>query len=219
MKLITFPALLIGLLALTVMSASHANSMDEAILDLQHQWAAIKYQTPQKKRAEAFAELAKQAQQLSAHYPNKAEPMIWHAIILSTHAGELRGLSKMKALGLAKQARDLLTTAESIDTQTLNGSIHTTLGSLYYQVPGWPLGFGDDKQAQRHLKQALDINPDGLDPNFFYGDYLAEKKQYQQALSVLNKALHAPALDNRPIADRGRRIEIHHKIEEITKRL
>lgn len=212
-------SILLTTLALTGITTAQARPIDEAILDLQHRWAKIKYQTPATQRAEAFNALSRQAQQLSEHYPDQPEPMVWHAIILSTEAGELRGLSKMKALGLVKQARDLLLNAESINAHVLDGSIYTTLGSLYYQVPGWPLGFGDDDQARHYLQQALQINPDGLDPNYFYGDYLAEQRQYKQALNVLNKALQAPALIDRPVADRGRREEIQHKIDDIKKRL
>ena len=63
----------------------------------------------------------------------------------------------------------------------LNGSVYTSLGSLYYQVPGWPIGFGSDKKAESYLKKALAVNPDGMDPNYFYGDFmLQEKKNYSE---------------------------------------
>ena len=48
-------------------------------------------------------------------------------------------------------------------------------GFPYYQVPGWPVGFGDDEKAEQLLKQALAINPTGIDPNFFYGDFLLDQ--------------------------------------------
>ena len=38
-------------------------------------------------------------------YPGRAEPLIWHGIILSSLAGAKGGLG---ALGLAKEARDQL---------------------------------------------------------------------------------------------------------------
>jgi hypothetical protein len=57
----------------------------------------------------------------------------------------------------------------AIDPRALQGSAYTSLGSLYYQVPGWPIGFGDDKRAEAMLLKALEINPDGIDPNYFYG--------------------------------------------------
>ena len=48
-------------------------------------------------------------------------------------------------LGHAEQplGRRALEQALAIDATALEGSAFTTLGSLYYQVPGWPIGFGD----------------------------------------------------------------------------
>ncbi len=42
----------------------------------------------------------------------------------------------------------------SIDGSVLQGSAYTSLGTLYYQVPGWPIGFGDDEKAEELLEQA-----------------------------------------------------------------
>ena len=48
----------------------------------------------------------------------------------------------------------------------------TSLGTLYYKVPGWPIGFGSDKKAREYLAKALDLNPTGIDPNYFMGEFL-----------------------------------------------
>jgi Tfp pilus assembly protein PilF len=90
----------------------------------------------------------------------------------------------------------------------LNGSAFTSMGALYYQVPGWPIGFGDDEQAEKMLKQALQLNPNGIDPNYFYGDYLFRQKRYSEAKAALGKALLADARVGREVADQGRRAEI-----------
>ncbi len=71
----------------------------------------------------------------------------------------------------------------------LNGSAHTSLGSLYYQVPGWPVAFGDNDEAAKHLARALQINPNGIDPNFFYGDFLAETDHKDAAKAYFEHAL------------------------------
>ena len=74
-------------------------------------------------------------------------------------------------------------------------SAYTSLGSLYYQVPGWPVGFGNKAKAEQLLKQALAINPNGIDPNFFYGDYLLEQGRKAEARQALDKALVMPYQD------------------------
>jgi hypothetical protein len=43
---------------------------------------------------------------------------------------------------------------------------------LYDRVPGWPIGFGDSDNAEQSLKQALPLNPTGIDSLYFWGDHL-----------------------------------------------
>ncbi len=112
----------------------------------------------------------------------------------------------------------MLEAAEAIDTNALDGSAHTSLGSLYYQVPSWPVGFGDDAEAEKQLKQALQINPTGIDPNFFYGDFLLQDDRYDEAKTYLERALQAPARPGRELADAGRRQEIKAALAKITEK-
>lgn len=191
--------------------------MDQNIYALQREWAHIKYEVSDEDTQETQMEaLAAKASQVSATYPNAAEPKIWEAIILSSQAGIKGGLG---ALSLVEKARNLLLAAEKINPNALDGSIYTSLGSLYYQVPGWPVGFGDDDKARAYLEQARAINPNGIDPNYFYGDFLVEEEEYEKAVQVLEHALQAPTRPNRPVADAGRRQEIQVALEKAKKKL
>ena len=58
------------------------------------------------------------------------------------------------------------------------------------------------------LKQALAIDPDGLDANYFYGDYLLDQGDKAGARAYLLKALRAPHDGSRPVWDAGRRREV-----------
>ena len=60
-------------------------------------------------------------------------------------------------------------------------------------MPGWPIGFGNDEKARELLDKALALNPDGIDPNYFLGDFLYRKGDYAAARQALDKALKAPA--------------------------
>lgn len=157
-------------------------------------------------RKKAFKVLTETAKACEQQHPGNAEVLVWEAITLSTYAGEKGGLG---ALSLVKQAKVLLEKAEKIDANVLDGSIYTSLGSLYYQVPGWPLGFGDDDKAHDYLKKALALNPDGIDPNYFYGDFMLETGEYQKAVEAFEKALAAPSRPDRPVADADRKKEIN----------
>lgn len=202
-------------LAITFLSAvalSAGAAVPEDLARLQGAWEHIKYQVPPAQQETQFERLTEQARQSAAQNPRSAELLIWYAIIESTYAGAKGGLG---ALSHAKNARKTLEQALSIDPNALSGSAYTSLGSLYYQVPGWPIGFGDDKKALDNLKRGLAVNPDGIDPNYFYGDYLFRKGDYEGAERALRKALQAPGRPGRKLADDGRRGEIAQLLEQI----
>lgn len=206
------PALVL-LCAGTLPAHATDETMEQSLLNIQHQWAHINYQlTEDKQKEEDFAKLEEQAGALATHYPERAEPLVWQAIVLSSHAGVHGGFGALK---LVDQCRKLLEQAEAINPDVLHGSIYTSLGTLYYQVPGWPLSFGNDDKAKAYLEKALALNPDGIDPNYFYGDYLYRNHQKEASLAALNKALQAPPRPNRPVADEGRRKEIQALIDKI----
>ncbi|MFZ1873956.1 MAG: tetratricopeptide repeat protein [Chania sp.] len=77
------------------------------------------------------------------------------------------------------------------------------------------MGFGDKKQAESLLKQALQINPTGIDPNYFYGDFLLEQGRKADAKGYLQKALAAPARPGRELADKGRHQDIQKRLERL----
>lgn len=189
-----------------------AQDLDPSIKALGEAWAHVTYELPKAQQDDAYTALEAQGSSLIARYPQRAEPRVWQAIILSTHAGEHGGLG---GLGMAKRARDLLQEAQKIQPDVLHGSIYTTLGSLYYQVPGWPVGFGDDDKARRFLERALQDDPDGIDSNYFYADFLHRKGDETGAVTHLQKALAAPPRPDQPIADKGRRAQVHKLLDSI----
>lgn len=206
-KILSLIALLCVFASSTVWASAQ---LDGAIRDLQHAWARANYKTPEQEREAAFKALAEQAHQVSVANPNRAEPLIWEAIVLSGYAKAKGGLGALK---LAEQARDLLLAAEKINPQALDGSAYTTLGSLHYKVPRWPFGFGDTKKARAYLEKALQLNPSGIDPNYFYADFLLDQKEYAKAAEYFRKALEAPPRPGREDADEGRRADIREGLK------
>jgi Tfp pilus assembly protein PilF len=69
------------------------------------------------------------------------------------------------------------------------------------------------------LTKALGINPDGIDPNFFYGEFLLEEERYQESIKALNQALQAAPRPERKIADAGRKSEIQLLLDEAQKHI
>ncbi len=193
------------LICLSFSAFAQAEGVMDEVSPLQQEWATIRYQMPEAQRARAFEALEARAAEVVSRHPGAAEPLIWDGIILSTWAGSKGGLG---ALSLVKKARARFEQALEIDPKALEGSAYTSLGSLYYQVPGWPIGFGDEDKAETLLKQALSIAPDGIDANYFYGDYLYQQERYGEAVKVLEHAAAAPPRPGRETADAGRQSEI-----------
>ncbi len=80
-------------------------------------------------------------------------------------------------------------------------------------------GFGNDKKAAEFLAKALELNPDGIDSNYFYADYLQTKKEFEAAEKYLLKAQSAAPRADRPVADSGRQQEISVALAEVRKKL
>lgn len=189
---------------------------DGDIRYLQQRWAEIKYRTPEAQQEKEFADLVREAAAKSQAAPDSAELLIWQGIIRATYAGARGGLG---ALGEAKQARALFERAIALQPDAMQGSAYTSLGSLYYQVPGFPVGFGSRKKADEMLRRGLDYNPDGIDSNFFYGDYLLGRGRYEEAARAFEKALQAPPRPGRELADEGRKAEIRAGLEKARAKL
>jgi tetratricopeptide (TPR) repeat protein len=201
--------------ALIVASPGAGAGVEDDVARVRQEWERVKYQVDSRQQEEAFEKLTKEAGKVVTQYPDRAEPAIWHGIVEASHAGAKGGLG---ALTLAKNAKKSFEQALAMDPKALDGSAYTSLGSLYYQVPGWPIGFGDDRKALELLRKGLAVNPDGIDSNFFYGDFLYRTGDYAGAEQALRRALQAPPRAGRQLADEGRRREINDLLEKIRDR-
>lgn len=208
MKILSIPLLCLGLLAGDLALAQ--SDLETAVGDLQQRWAVANYEMRGKPRITALQTLTQEAERLTAAHPDSAAAWIWSGIIRSTMAGAEGGLH---ALTAARTARADLERALALDPAALDGSAYTSLGALYYKVPGWPVGFGDKDKAEALLKRALEVNPEGIDANYFYGDFLLEQGHRRKAREYLLRAQQAPPRPGRPLADGGRRREIAKLLE------
>lgn len=201
-------------MTLSMLAASSVNAATmDPLHSIQHRWAQCQYKIKDSDTQEAcFEHLIKDNQQATAQAPQRSDLKVWLAINNASLAGAKGGLG---ALSYVKKAKALLEEVIKTDPTTLNGSAYTTLGSLYYKVPGWPIGFGDDDMAETMLKKALAINPQGIDPNYFYGDFLVDQGKDQQAIAYFKRAQQAPARADRPLADQERQKEISKKLKQL----
>ena len=180
-------------------------------------WAHLNYEIkdPHVEASEA-QKLAARADDLARQYPVRAEPLAWEALILLSEADARHN---MHSLELARSAKRLLERAAKLDPDALGpGSIYANLGSLYAQLPGFPLSFGDAGKARTYFDKAVAANPTGLDANYFYGDFLYRQGDHAKAVQVLEKALSAPVRPGRELADRGRKWEASVLLAKIRRK-
>ncbi|MDI1295007.1 MAG: hypothetical protein PSY12_03855 [bacterium] len=209
-------AIIMPLLAITSVAHASANpAMDAQVLRINNEWAHIKYQSGGRSdQYQLLEKLAVQAAAVVAKYPGQAEPLLWQGIVTSEEAAQA---SVFRQLSLATAARDILVKAYTINPKAANGGVAMSLGVLYYKVPGFPIGFGSSSKAKAYLGSALALDPDGLDANFFYADYLESKGDHNGARTYLIRALKAAPDANRPVWDSGRRAEARALLAKVSQ--
>ena len=185
--------------ATPIAHASDNKAMDADILVVAEEWAKIKYLSKDDaERKEKTEVLGAKADALVTKYPGRPETLIWDGIVTSERASLTWGLT---ALNHASRARDLLLEAYKMDPKALDGGAPTSLGVLYYRVPGFPLGWGDTDKARQFLEEAVKNAPSGRDAHYFYADFLFEQGDYKKAEQVLKTALALPHHPERPVWD------------------
>lgn len=196
-----------------VIPALAADAADTEVRRLQSTWEAIKFSVPEgDEQTRQMNALGEDADAVAAKFPDRPEILIWDGIITSERASMASAFS---ALGLAKRARDILEQAYKMAPAKLDAGATTSLGVLYYRVPGFPIGFGDKAKARQLLEQAVKLAPAGLDAWYFYGDFLYEQKEYPRAAEVFRHALGLPPHPDRPVWDKNRRLVIEERLASI----
>ncbi len=205
------------LVGLVLALAVPALAQDAAFDDLGQAWAHVNYEIKDPKAELAAARaLAADAEAAARKSPGRAEPLAWQALALLCEADAHHSVASLQLVG---RARTLLEHAAAIDANALGpGTIYANLGSIYAELPGFPVSFGDARKARAYLNKALAASPGGLDANYFYGDFLYRQGQASRAIDALEKALQAPARPGRALADRGRKWEAMQLLDKIRRK-
>lgn len=189
---------LVFIVLLLLPDAIFPQSLENTVNQIETEWAHIHYGLPKEKQAAAYPQLLEKAQDLANQFPGNADALYWVALIKANYAEYQDSIS---ALDTINEVRELLDKVIAINPKTMAGSAYVVLGVLHYMMPGWPIAFGNDEAADKMLKMALDINPEGIDSNYFYGDYLLSKGLYGEAEAYFNKAIAAPVRTSQAYGD------------------
>ncbi len=177
--------------SLTPKLSAIAQGWDEARYEIQDERSQIV----------ALRLLAAETQVLASQHPGAASVRVWLGVLL---AGEADDADWLAALRLADQARQALISAESqCPDHPTAALLETALGVLFAEAPPRPLSFGDAAQAEAHFRRGLAADPTGIEQNYYYADFLADRRRFPEAEDALRKALAAPARPGRDLGDRG----------------
>ena len=175
------------------------------------EWDRISFTLKKEDQPKPLEQLIAKAHSMNDTRPGQAPTLIWEGIAHATYAGVKGGLG---ALGECKTAKALFEQAIAADPTALHGAAWTSAGSLYYQVPGWPIGFGDDKKAEEMLLKGLEYGPAELDAHYFYADFLMKQKRKKEAVEILHKGLATPTDESRPLFQQARREKMQAMLKE-----
>lgn len=200
--------------ALLAVTPAHAAFNDE-LSALQQRWATARYQVSGDERKNQLQKLTEEADSFAKKYSDKADGYLWAGVIRGSLAEAINGMS---ALGIVKEAKTKLEKAIEIDPHAEDSYALGVLGLMYAKVPGWPIGFGDDKKAKELLKKGAEISPEGMNINYLYASYLFDKGDYKEAQTRIKKAEQATPPAPADMWS-GRQKEIRELAEKIQKEL
>ncbi len=203
-----------AILALTILASVPGTAAEptvhQQVQSLQEEWADIFYRLPADEQAGKFETLLPRVHALVERYPQEAEPLVLEAHVLCTYAAAEFSLGSLSKLA---RARELLVKSIAINPKAMEGSAYVTLGNLYYRLPGWPISYGNDNLARQYLEAALRLFPEGLDTNYFYGDFLMGQGECRQAIPYLEKADKSPIRPQSRLSDLNPKEELKHRLK------
>jgi tetratricopeptide (TPR) repeat protein len=141
----------------------------------------------------SYEQLLAQVRQLKEAEPQESQYWALSGIIKSHYASQIGGLT---GLTVAKQAREDLQKALSMDPEVFSGIAYAELANLYHQTPNWPFSFGSDKMAEKLFHKAVEINPQSLLSNLYFGRYWYEQHNYLLAKHYLASASSIKSCDD-----------------------
>lgn len=198
---------------LSISSYCVAESLPDALNNIESEWAKIYYQLPEQQQGQAYARLLDKTIKLCEKYPLDTGAMFWQAVVKASYADHQDPISAINAI---HEVRNLLNKAIAINPNTMEGSAYVVLGTLYQMAPAWPIAFGDDEEAEKLFQTALKISPNGIDSNYYYGQFLLSNKQLKEAQSYFEKAVAAPVRPEQVFADTQLQEEAKHALNHFS---
>jgi hypothetical protein len=189
-----------GLIAI-VFSFSSVLAWSDELQRIIADWEVANFTLEGDAQKEAFDSLLGEADALRNNPMASANELLWAGIIESSYAGEIGGLS---ALGHAKQAKKDFESALNGGDPEVTPAALASLGTLHSKVPGWPIGFGNDKKAKKFFDEAEQAGAASLDFYMMYAEYALSKGMTEKASALLQASEQVAPRPDRQITDAAR---------------
>ena len=97
-----------------------------------------------------------------------------------------------QSLGDARRAKNAMERVLKEKPLLYDGLAYTILGKLYFEIPGWPISFGDNDKAIEILRKVLAINPRNRYNYFFLSEVLWSEGFKNEAKDILKRGMDLP---------------------------
>jgi hypothetical protein len=111
-----------------------------------------------------------------AAHPQKAEVVYYYATIGLCYLD----FHRMKALFVINDLLRAFEVAQKLDPLIDDAGPDRSLGILYHELPGWPVGRGDKKKALQHLEAAVKLAPTRAANRVTLAKLMAEFDRYDE---------------------------------------
>jgi tetratricopeptide (TPR) repeat protein len=203
---------LVGLLHSSAFADTTA--FDQEMTAIIRDYDAASYDTTgSEARAKAFERVVNRAANLAKQYPGRAEPIVWQGQSKAAQSAEERSLGK------AKDARKILEAAVAITPNAYAIEAYSTLGSMYANIPGFPISFGDKKKARECYQKALAINPSSIGANLGFANLLFKQDEYADVIKYATASLNGTPRPGREKADKAARTNAENLIAKAKTKL
>ena len=190
-----------------------AESLDASLSNIEDRYASAAIESDEKEKRRNLTKLLDDVRGLHASYPDRPEAAAWHGIVAQSYMDVRPNLS------IAKEARDALLDAESIDPLVLDGQVYAHLGALYSRTRSGFGGFGSSTRAIGYLWKAITVDPQGIEANYLYAELLYKEKNYTAARDALVKAAEAPVRPDHSRIDSARKMEVRDLLAAVQRKL
>lgn len=142
-----------------------------------------------KRRIQLFENCISVADQALALNEKEVRGLFWKAAAMGKVAEDSGVLNAIRML---RPMEKMLLNVVALDEKYENAGGHRALGRMYHKLPGFPISFGSNQKALKHLKRAHELFPQDVITRAFYAELLYDEGKIDEARKHADFVLAAP---------------------------